>query len=58
MPRTVGDLVRLVEADGGQQVHEVGSHRQYKHPVKKGRVTISGRLGEDVHPKTERSILR
>jgi predicted RNA binding protein YcfA (HicA-like mRNA interferase family) len=41
--------MRLVEADGWEQVHQVGSHRQYRHPAKKGRVTISGKLGEDVH---------
>jgi predicted RNA binding protein YcfA (HicA-like mRNA interferase family) len=58
VPRTVRDLVKLMEADGWEQVHQVGSHRQYKHPAKKGRVTISGKLSEDVHPKTERSILR
>jgi predicted RNA binding protein YcfA (HicA-like mRNA interferase family) len=34
------------------------SHRQFKHPHKKGRVTISGKLSDDVHPKTEKSIYR
>ena len=42
VPRTVRDLVKLVEADGWEQVQQVGSHRRYKHPAKKGRVTISG----------------
>ena len=57
MPHTVRERVRLVEADGWEQVHQVGSHRQHRHPAKKGRVTIAGKVGEDVHPKTERSIL-
>jgi predicted RNA binding protein YcfA (HicA-like mRNA interferase family) len=29
-----------------------GSHRQYKHQDKTGRVTIPGKLTDDIHPKT------
>ena len=58
MPRTVRDMVRLVEQDGWRQVGQVGSHRQYKHPEKLGRVTIAGKPSKDVYPKMERSILR
>jgi predicted RNA binding protein YcfA (HicA-like mRNA interferase family) len=35
-----------------------GSHRQYKHPVKKGRVTVPGHPGDDVATGTLKSILR
>jgi predicted RNA binding protein YcfA (HicA-like mRNA interferase family) len=49
-------MIKLVESDGWERVGQVGSHRQYEHPVKPGRVTISGRPSCDVHPKTERSI--
>jgi len=35
-----------------------GSHRQYKHPFKSGRVTIAGHPSDEVHPKTLRSILK
>jgi predicted RNA binding protein YcfA (HicA-like mRNA interferase family) len=58
VPRTVREMMKLVEADGWVQVGQVGSHRQYKHPVKPGRVTISGKPSQDVYPKMERSILR
>ena len=58
MPRRVRDMIKLVETNGWEQVGQVGSHRQYEHPAKPGRVTISGKLSSDVHPKTERSILR
>jgi len=51
------DVIKMVEADGWQVVGQVGSHRQYKHPVKRGRVTIPGKPGDDVHPKTLASIL-
>ena len=51
-------MIKLVEGDGWEQVGRAGSHRQYEHPSKPGRVTISGKPSGDVHPKTERSILR
>jgi len=47
-----------VEADGWYQVGQTGSHRQYRHRTKKGRVTIAGKPSDDVHPGTEKSILR
>jgi len=53
----VRDLIRQVEADGWRHVKTRGSHRQYKHPVKRGRVTIPGHSGDDVHPGTLKSIL-
>jgi predicted RNA binding protein YcfA (HicA-like mRNA interferase family) len=45
----VRDLIRKVEDDGWRHVKTRGSHRQYKHPVKRGRVTIPGHSGDDVH---------
>lgn len=33
-----GELIKIVEADGWYQVGTKGSHHQYKHPIKKGRV--------------------
>ena len=58
MPRTVRDMMKLVESSGWKQVGQTGSHRQYEHAERPGRVTISGKLSSEVHPKTERSILR
>jgi predicted RNA binding protein YcfA (HicA-like mRNA interferase family) len=58
VPPTVRDMIRLVERDGWRQVGQVGSHRQYKHPRKPGRVTIAGKPSKDVYPTMERSILR
>ena len=54
----VRDVIKLVEADGWYQVRTVGSHRQYKHPEKPGRVTVAGHPNDDVHPKTLLSILK
>jgi predicted RNA binding protein YcfA (HicA-like mRNA interferase family) len=53
----VRDLIRQVEADGWRHVKTRGSHRQYKHPLKPGRVTIPGHSGDDVHPGTLKSVL-
>ena len=53
----VRELIKQVEADGWRHVKTRGSHRQYKHPVKRGRVTIPGHSGDDVHPGTLKSVL-
>lgn len=58
MPVTVRQAIKLIEANGWRQVQQTGSHRQYKHPEKPGRVTIAGDLGDDLHPKTWKSIQR
>jgi len=58
MPLKVRDIVRLLERDGWFLVRTKGSHRQYKHPAKPGRVTIAGRLSHDLAPGTLNSILK
>ncbi|HEN8731541.1 type II toxin-antitoxin system HicA family toxin [Pseudomonas putida] len=51
------EVIQLIEADGWYEVEVKGSHQQFRHPTKKGRVTV-------LHPKTElpkgtvRSILK
>ena len=52
----VRDIIEVVEADGWVMVKQTGSHRQYKHPTKKGKDTIPGHPNGDVHPKTLASI--
>lgn len=56
-PMKVRELIKLIEADGWQLVRTHGSHRQFKHPVKPGKVTIPGHLSETLPPKTIKSIL-
>jgi len=53
----IRDLIKLVESHGWRHVATKGSHRQYKHEVKQGRVTIPGHPGDDVHPGTLKSVL-
>jgi len=52
------DLVKQVKKDGWYFHEQQGSHAQYKHPVKKGRVTIAGKPGEEVPEGTRKSILK
>lgn len=54
--------MKLIEADGWYLVNAVGSHRQYKHPLKPGRVTIAGKPSAEVatwyrakHPEASRA---
>jgi predicted RNA binding protein YcfA (HicA-like mRNA interferase family) len=54
----VREAVRLVEEDGWFLVATRGSHRQYKHPIKPGRVTIAGKPSDDLAPGTMNSILK
>jgi predicted RNA binding protein YcfA (HicA-like mRNA interferase family) len=52
------NVIKLIEADGWYLARTRGSHRQFKHPLKKGLVTIAGKQDADVMPKTLKSILR
>ena len=52
------DLIRRIEDDGWREVKMVGSHGQYKHPSKPGRVTVAGKPGKDVPEGTRKSILK
>jgi predicted RNA binding protein YcfA (HicA-like mRNA interferase family) len=54
----VREAIKMIEQDGWFQVATRGSHRQYKHPTKKGRVTIAGKPSDDLAPGTLNSILK
>jgi predicted RNA binding protein YcfA (HicA-like mRNA interferase family) len=54
----VREAIRLIEADGWFLVATRGSHRQYKHATKSGRVTIAGKPSDDLAPGTLSSILK
>ena len=54
----VREVIRLLEEDGWVLVVTRGSHRQFKHPTKSGRVTVSGNLGEDMPKGTFASVKR
>ncbi len=52
----VREIERLLLKDGWYLVKQVGSHRQYKHPTKPGKVTIPWHTG-DLDKGTAKSIL-
>ena len=54
----VRDVVRLIEQGGWFLVATRGSHWQYKHPTKPGRVTIPGKPSDDMAPGTLNSVLK
>ncbi|MDF2096766.1 MULTISPECIES: type II toxin-antitoxin system HicA family toxin [Aquibaculum] len=35
-----GEVIKRLEADGWYEVRQRGSHKQFKHPVKQGLVTV------------------
>jgi predicted RNA binding protein YcfA (HicA-like mRNA interferase family) len=57
-PVKVREVIRLLKADGWWLVATEGSHRQFKHPTKPGRVTVSGHLGDDMPKGTLASVRR
>ncbi len=44
----VREVIRILEADGWVLVKTKGSHRQFKHPEKLGKVTVPGNLSKDM----------
>ena len=51
------EVIRQLLEDGWYEVAVVGSHHQYKHPTKPGRVTVKHPC-KDIPPATLRSIER
>jgi predicted RNA binding protein YcfA (HicA-like mRNA interferase family) len=54
----VRDVLRLIESDGWYQVAQKGSHRQFKHAEKPGRVTVAGHPSQEMDQGTLNSILK
>jgi len=52
----VRDVIKRLEADGWYRIRSKGGHRQFKHAVKKGRVTVAWQLNLDIPIKTLKSI--
>ena len=54
----VSEVLRLLHDDGWYLVGTRGSHRQFKHRTKPGRVTVAGKPSDDLAPGTLNSILK
>lgn len=51
-------MIKLIEWDGWRQVGQRGSHRQFKHPTKRGKVTVPGQRNDDLGHEMRANILR
>lgn len=55
----IRDIIKIIRSDGWYELDPgSGSHRQFKHPIKTGRVTIAGHPSHDLAPGTLNSILK
>jgi len=57
MPPKVSEILDILRRDGWVLVAQRGSHRQFVHPVKPGRVTVAGKPSKDLPHFLHRSIL-
>lgn len=44
----VREVIKLLEQDGWYLHDQTGSHRQFRHPVEKGRVTVNGKPSDNL----------
>ena len=51
-------MIKLIEEDGWYLARTRGSHRQFKHPIKSGLVTVAGKPSDDLAPGTLNSIFK
>ncbi|MBB6145495.1 putative RNA binding protein YcfA (HicA-like mRNA interferase family) [Silvibacterium bohemicum] len=51
-------MFRLIEREGWHQVAQRGSHRQFEHALKLGKVTIAGHPSADMAKGTYNNILK
>jgi predicted RNA binding protein YcfA (HicA-like mRNA interferase family) len=54
----IREVLARLEADGWYLVAIRGSHRQFKHATKSGRVTVAGKPSDDLSPGTLNSVLK
>jgi len=54
----VREMIRYIESDGWFHIKSKGDHRHFKHLSKKGRVTIPGKLSDDLDVNTAKNILK
>ncbi len=45
----VKEVIKLLESDGWVECYCKGDHRQFKHPDKTGKVTVRGKMNEDLN---------
>lgn len=54
----VRDVLKVLRKEGWILKNQEGSHRQFVHPTKPGKVTIAGHESDEMPPKTRKSIMK
>ena len=54
----IKEIIKIIELDGWYLARTRGSHRQFKHNIKKGLVTVAGKPSDDIAEGTLNSILK
>ena len=52
----VKEVIKMLEMDGWYIIYITGDHRQFKHEIKKGKVTVNGKLGDTLSQELLNSI--
>ncbi len=50
------EVLKLLREDGWTKVYQNGSHRHFKHPTKKGKVTVNGKESDNLGQEILNSI--
>ncbi len=56
MATKVADAIKRLSADGWKITDQNGSHRQFEHPTKPGKVTVAGKPSDTLAPGTWNNI--
>jgi predicted RNA binding protein YcfA (HicA-like mRNA interferase family) len=54
----VKEVIKMLSAEGWYIIGQKGSHRQFKHNLKKGKVTVNGKPGETIDQEILNSIFK
>ncbi len=54
----VSEILELLKVDGWELINQKGSHRQFKHPTKKGKVTVNKKPNETLEQEILNSIFK
>ncbi len=54
----VREVLKILKNDGWYHTRTRGSHRQFRHPSKRGLVTIAGKVSDDLATGTLMSIFK
>jgi predicted RNA binding protein YcfA (HicA-like mRNA interferase family) len=55
---TSREVIKRLEGEGWREVRQVGGHKQFKHSLKSGLVTVPVHGSKDIPKKTLASIAR